>query len=100
MMKAIGTLVHSTTSRRVGNHAVMVGDECITCRVARLLHLMEGTTRYFTYHENSICMVDDKCKRVKFDWCGYDKSPSTTRVINDYKRYFVDELGYQIVEEA
>ena len=30
MMKAIETLVHSTTSRRVGNHAVMVGDEYIT----------------------------------------------------------------------
>ena len=97
MMKALRTLVSSNRNAQVGNHAVkhygrMEGFTAHFCKV------MEGTERAFAYHGNTICMVDDTRRRVYLTNCGWGTS-STTRALNDYRRYFVDERGYTLVEE-
>ncbi|MBF1706395.1 MAG: hypothetical protein HXO80_06990 [Selenomonas sp.] len=59
---------------------------------------MQGATRAFSYHGNYICHVDDTRQRVYLTNCGWGTS-STTRALNDYKRYFIDERGYMEVKD-
>lgn len=98
MMKALEKLVASKSNARVGNHAVMYCDIPHNGAALRILHIMEGATRAFSYHENFICHVDDTRRRVYLTNCGWGTT-STTRALNDYHRYFVDERGYEIVDE-
>ena len=97
MMKSTGRLVAATKPMTVGNHRVVCGFPYIQGAVASILHLMQGTTRYFKYHDTIICMVDDVQRRVILSHGGY-RTCSTSRAINDYRRFFM-EAGYQIVEE-
>lgn len=99
MMKALEKLVDSRANARVGNHAVMFCDIPHNGAALRILHIMQGATRAFSYHENFICMVDDTRRRVYLTHAGWHTS-STTRALNDYKRYFIAELGYTLVDEA
>ena len=97
MMKALERLVAIKGNAQVGNHAVrhyghMEGVTAHCCKV------MEGTERAFTYHGNIICMVDDSHRRIFLTHAGWYTS-STSRALNDYRRYFVNELGYELVEE-
>lgn len=82
MMKAIKSLVESTKNARIGNHAVMV----------------QRGTRSFSYHDNIICVADDVLHRVYLTNAGWNTS-STSRAINEYRRYFVEEQGYEEVKE-
>ena len=96
MMKTLKRLVTTTKNTTVNNHAVkyygrMEGFTAHFCKV------MEGTERSFTYHGNTICMVDDTRRRVHLTHAGWHTS-STTRALNDYRRYFVDEKGYTEVD--
>ena len=65
---------------------------------AHFCKVMEGTERSFTYHGNTICMVDDTRRRVHLTNAGWN-TPSTSRAINDYRRYFVEECGYTEVKD-
>ena len=98
MMKALEKLVASKRNARVGNNAVMYCDIPHNGAALRILHIMQGATRAFSYHDNFICHVDDVCRRVYLTNCGWGTT-STTRALNDYKRYFVDGLGYELVDE-
>ena len=97
MMKALEKLVASRANARVGNHAVkhygrMEGFTAHFCKV------MEGAERAFTYHGNIICMVDDSHRQIFLTHAGW-YTPSTSRALNDYRRYFVDGRGYELVDE-
>lgn len=96
MMKAIETLVRSTKSRRVGNHAVWF---CGTPQEGdlRFLYIMEGATRVFAYQDTFVCHVDDVRKCVFLTNRGW-VTRSTTRALNEYRKYFVDECGYVLVD--
>lgn len=98
MMKTLEKLVASKRNANVGNHAVMFCDMPHNGVALHILHIMPGTSRAFSYHGNYICHVDDMRRRVYLTNCGWCTS-STTRALNDYKRYFVDERGYTLVEE-
>lgn len=109
MMKALEKLVASKTNARVGNHAVRhtkdltrynTGHGCKVTSWGTFINHEEGAdavcTRVFTYHDNPICLVDDDAARVILTHAGWF-TPSTSRALNDYRRYFVNELGYVIV---
>lgn len=98
MMKAFEKLVTSNGNARVGNHAVMFCDIPNNGAALHILHIMPGTSRAFSYHGNYICHVDDTRRRVYLTNCGWGTT-STTRALNDYKRYFIDGLGYELVDE-
>lgn len=98
MMKVLKALVESKKQQRVGNHAVMYCDIPHNGAALRILHIMQGATRAFSYHDNFICHVDDVCRRVYLTNCGWGTT-STTRALNDYRRYFVDGRGYELVDE-
>lgn len=98
MMKALEKLVASRANATVGNHAVMFCDIPNSGAALRILHIMPGTSRAFSYHGNFICHVDDTRRRVYLTNCGWGTS-STTRALNDYRRHFVDGRGYTLVEE-
>ena len=98
MMKALEKLVASKRNAHVGNHAVMFYDIPNNGAALHILHIMPGTSRAFSYHGNFICYVDDTRRRVYLTNCGWGTC-STTRALNDYKRYFIDGLGYKLVEE-
>lgn len=97
MMKALERLVTSKRNAQVGNHAVMYYGR-MEGFAAHFCKVMEGTERAFTYHGNIICMVDDSHRRVILTHAGW-YTPSTSRAINDYRRYFVDGCGYELVDE-
>lgn len=98
MMKALEKLVASKRNANVGNHAVMFYDIPNIGAALHILHIMQGATRAFSYHGNIICHVDDTRRRVYLTNCGWGTC-STTRALNDYRRYFVDGRGYELVEE-
>ena len=53
--------------------------------------------RYFSYHNNVVCKVNDNKKEFSLDDCGWTGKSSTTRTLNCYKRYFTS-LGYTEVK--
>lgn len=79
MLKAQQKLIDSTGDMTIGNHSVK--------------YRGSGISEYY-YHATCVCKVDRTNKIVHFDNGGYSTS-STTRVINGYKEYFVDYLGYE-----
>lgn len=80
-MKAIDNLVEARTNKTVGNHGVRVNP----------------AGRYFSYHNNVVCKVNDNKKEFSLDDCGWAGKSSTTRTLNCYKRYFTS-LGYTEVK--
>ena len=80
-MKAIDNLVEARTNKTVGNHGVRV----------------TPARRYFSYHNNVVCKVNDNKKEFALDDCGWTGKSSTTRTLNCYKRYFTS-LGYTEVK--
>lgn len=103
MMKALEQLVVTYEHRTIGNHAVIPTNGIAYQRSFNDKGAVEvtpilGITRRFTYHGNTICLVDDEMQRIILTHAGWYTS-STSRALNDYKRYFVDRFGYQIIEE-
>lgn len=113
MMKAISTLVASQKVATVGNHTVVkINKESYYYRTGKGKQVnswgvvinegkeecARGFNRAFLYHGNTICLVDDEKRRVILTHAGWDTS-STTRALNDYRKYFVDERGYTLVDE-
>ena len=80
-MKSIDNLVEARTNKTVGNHRVRV----------------TPAGRYFSYHNNVVCKVNDNKKEFSLDDCGWTGKSSTTRTLNCYKRYFTS-LGYTEVK--
>ena len=80
-MKSIDTLVTAITNKTVGNHKVRV----------------TPAGRYFSYHNNVVCKVNDNKKEFALDDCGWAGKSSTTRTLNCYKQYFT-ALGYTEVK--
>lgn len=69
-----------------------------------LKSLLNGTGNYrrikendtderITYFGNTICIINHKRKVFHLDNCGYSWSRSTSRALNDCRRYFTN-LGY------
>ena len=104
MMKALEALVASKGNAQVGNHAVRRCPDRTSYvsgrdRTGRYIwKKAEGFNRDFQYHGNTICLVDDVNRRIILTHAGW-YTRSTSRALTDYRRYFVDGLGYQIVEE-
>lgn len=100
MMKALEALVSVHGYKSVGNHAVAKiasvslyikhNSERVLVPEWREAH---GFYRCFLYHGNKICLVDDRRKRIILTNAGW-RTRSTARALNDYRRYFVEELGY------
>lgn len=55
-----------------------------------------GSCSKFYFHGNLVCYADHVNKEFKLDSCGYTSSRSTSRILNDYARYFKDE-GYELL---
>ena len=113
MMKALEKLVASQKVATVGNHTVVkINKESYYYRTGKGKQVnswgvvinegkeecARGFNRAFLYHGNTICLVDDEKRRVILTHAGWD-TPSTSRAINDYRRYFIDERGYTLVDE-
>lgn len=81
MLRAIEQLV-SGERTKVGNHYV------------KSYHYWED----FFYHSTCICSVDHGNKSFKTDNGGWNTS-STTRAINDYRKYFLSR-GYKDLNES
>ena len=105
MMKSLKALVESKKNMTSGNHAVKYLDVLASCYFTgrgrkvgtwEVKHV-NGFTRKFQYHDSTICLVDDVNRRVILTNAGWDTS-STSRAVNDYRRYFVG-LGYQVVKD-
>lgn len=79
MLKAQQKLIDCTGDMTIGNHSVKYRGSDIS--------------EYY-YHATCVCKVDWNNRIVHFDNGGYSTT-STTRVINGYKEYFVDDLGYE-----
>lgn len=100
MMKALEALVSVHGYKSIGNHAVAKiasvslyikhNSERVLVPEWREAH---GFNRCFLYHGNKICLVDDQRKRIILTNAGW-RTRSTARALNDYRRYFVEELGY------
>ena len=110
MMKALEALVKADTTKTSGNHAVEYLNDVETvcfvsgCKIGPWqnrydvdLRVCNGYTRKFTYHGNTICLVDDNTRKMILTHAGW-YTRSTSRALNDYRRYFLIR-GYQIVEE-
>lgn len=114
MMKALEKLVGADRDAQIGNHAVQyLNDVVTTCYYTgrghkvgtwgNVLHkgevkLVNGFTRAFRYHGNTICLVDDVNHRIILTHAGYN-TRSTSRAINDYRAHFT-AAGYQVIEEV
>ena len=113
MMKTLVRLVAATKSMAVGNHAVAVYKQGATVSYYVGAHKqgswgniiakaptrrMEGVTRCFMYHGSVICVVNDVQRLATFTNAGWN-TPSTSRAINDYRRYFVEECGYTEIKD-
>lgn len=113
MMNTLKRLVSATENTTINNHAVTVyeqGKESVTYYAgahkfgswgnivakAPTRH-MAGVTRYFSYHGNTICLVDDVKKKMILTHAGWC-TRSTSRALNEYRAYFT-AAGYQVVEE-
>lgn len=77
MLKTVEKLVNAKRDMKIGNHSVK----------------QEGNTRRFYYYSTAICVADDKYRLVYFDNGGYGTS-STTRAVNSYKKYFLENACY------
>lgn len=114
MMKTLERLVTATKNTTVNNHAVKYLDDVkTTCyytgrgrkvgtwgnviNKGEVKHV-NGFTRTFSYHDSTTCLVDDEKHRIILTNAGWN-TRSTTRALNDYRRYFVDECGYTEVKE-
>lgn len=113
MMKTLERLVIATKNTHVNNHAVVaINKKAYYYRTGKGRGVNSwgivinegkeecacGFNRAFLYHGNAICLVDDENRRIILTHAGWNTS-STTRALNDYRRYFVDGRGYELVEE-
>ena len=112
MMKTLERLVIATKNTTINNHAVRHLNDVRTtcyytgkCKVGtwgqitnREVKHVNGFTRAFRYHGNTICLVDDVNHRIILTHAGYN-TRSTSRAINDYRAHFT-AAGYQVIEEV
>lgn len=84
MLRAIEQLI-SGERTKVGNHS-------------KKLLMNNRDWEDFYYHSTCICSVDHNSKSFKTNNGGWGTS-STTRAINDYRKYFIG-LGYKDCTES
>lgn len=82
-MKTIDKLVLADRNLKLNNHRV---------------YFPAVNMRHFIYHSTIICCVNDDVKTIMFDNGGYN-TVSTKRAINAYKAYFVNQLGYTVIDD-
>lgn len=70
----------SNSNGKVGNHSVKT----------------TGQVKKFYYFGNCVCVADYNAKTFHLDNCGYGGYQSTTRTLNDYRRYFTS-IGFKEV---
>lgn len=77
-------LVEAKRDKRVGNHNVEFG-----MGIAR-----STRKRYFYYHGNCVCIVDDIDKTFELNSCGWGGAPSTKNCLAGYREAFTNR-GYK-----
>ena len=77
-------LVESSRDKQVGNHRVEYG-----MGIAR-----STRKRYFYYHGNCVCVVDDIDKTFELNDCGWGGAPSTKNCLAGYREAFTNR-GYK-----
>lgn len=77
-MMCIKNLLKAEKDKSIGNHALTI----------------DGHFRKYSYHFTDICKANDAAKTVEFD-CGGYFTTSTQRAIREYRRHYVDKLGYR-----
>lgn len=71
-------LVNAGRNKTIGNHKVKRVNEM----------------RYFSYHGNYVCVVNDDAKEFELYGCGYENHISTKNCLNGYRQYFKSK-GYK-----
>lgn len=74
-------LVESKHDKTVGNHSVQ--------------HF--NHSRYFYYHGNNVCTVDDENKTYELSFCGW-YTISTKHCLAGYRQYF-SNIGYTQINQ-
>lgn len=77
-------LVEAKKDKIVGNHKVQFG-----MGIAR-----SARKRYFYYHGNCVCVVDDIDKTFELDDCGWGAHKSTKICLAGY-RQLLESMGYK-----
>ena len=70
-------LTRADKDKRIGNHQVE----------------HQGCSRYFFYHGNEVCYVNDEDYTYELFTCGYGNKISTKNCLAGYREYF-NYLGY------
>lgn len=81
MLKSVSTLLGSKKDKKVGNHATYW-----------TTNFMDDQVQYFTYHGNIICRVNWTRGMVYLTTSGWN-TRSTNRALNDYKRFFLNDMS-------
>ena len=77
-------LLEAKKDKVVGNHKVEFG-----------MGIERSTRkRYFYYHGNCVCVVDDIDKTFELDDCGWGGAPSTKNCLAGYRK-LLTSMGYK-----
>ena len=80
-------LLESKNDRTVGNHRVEYG-----------MGITRSTRkRYFYYHGNCVCVVDDIDKTFELNDCGWGDHPSTKNCLAGYRKLLTSQ-GYKEID--
>lgn len=71
-------LVKAKRNKTLGNHSVEI----------------TLNQRFFYYHENLVCIVNDEDKTFELDDCGWGSHSSTKDCLAGYRKYFAETLKY------
>lgn len=77
-------LLEAKKDKTVGNHRVEFG-----MGIAR-----STRKRYFYYHGNCVCVVDDIDKTFELNDCGWGGAPSTKNCLAGYRK-LLESMGYK-----
>lgn len=103
MRKYAEKLMNATNDKVVGNHSIYfyVPDNhlhlCYRDDKTGDWKYVEGVTRTFHYHGNTICLVNDLERKFWLSHAGWF-TPSTSQALNQY-RYYFEYLGYKCMTD-
>ena len=99
-------LTNASRDKKQGNHSVWFFEPDVLSGLKSFLDdetgkevTPAGITRVFTYHGNTVCVVDDINKRFWLSHAGWF-TRSTCDAMEGYKLLFQYRLGYENVNKA
>jgi hypothetical protein len=105
MRKYAETLVNAQYEKKQGNHMVFFSDPeepptyyttFLDDKTGKWVEV-KGATRSFLYHQNVVCVVDDRHEIFWLSHAGW-YTTSTSQALGQYKTYFSD-LGYKCMTD-